>query len=150
MRAQILLTLAQLVRFLVVGLANTLVGGAVILLSMLLFGMSAWAANLLGYGVGLAISFQGNNRWTFKRQDGGRPLLAFLAAFAVAYAVNLALLLALIHLFAVEPLLAQLPAIAAYTLTFFVLCKLFVFLPARNRRLRETGDAEPVAARAAE
>ena len=62
----------------------------------------------------------------------GREVAKFLAAFAVAYGANLAVLSAAQSVLGADNPLAQLPAIAAYVLIFFVLSQLFVFKPAAS------------------
>lgn len=83
----------QLVRYGAVGLLNTVVSLAVIALCLAL-GWGDYAANALGYAVGLTLSFFANRRFTFRLS--GRPKFGeakgFLFAFAIAYSLNLAII----------------------------------------------------------
>jgi putative flippase GtrA len=119
------------VRFAVVGLANTAVGFGVIM--ALQFGLRAppYLANAGGYAVGFVVSFTLNRRFTFA--DTGRPGPAaarFAVAALLAFALNQAVLAVasgrLGHVGA-APVIAQGVAAVTYTVTLFVLCRLWVF-----------------------
>ena len=122
--------LARLFRFLLTGLANSAVGWAVIF-GGLWAGMSGLAANAAGYGVGLVLSFTLNRRFVFGVEGAvsAREMAKFLAAFAVAYGANVAVLFAAQGVLGADSALAQLPAIAAYVLIFFLLSQFVVFRP---------------------
>lgn len=123
--------LARVLRFGLAGLANSAVGWAVIF-GGLWAGMSGLAANAAGFAVGLALSFTLNRRFVFGVTGAvrGREIAKFLAAFAVAYGANLAVLFAAQGMLGKDSALAQLPAIAAYVVIFFLLSQFVVFKPA--------------------
>lgn len=123
--------LARLLRFGLTGLANSAVGWAVIF-GGLWAGMSGLAANAAGYAVGLLLSFTLNRRFVFGVTGAVsvREVAKFLAAFAVAYGVNVAVLMAAQSVLGADSPLAQLPAIGAYIVIFFLLSQFFVFKPA--------------------
>ncbi len=125
--------LARLLRFGLTGLANSAVGWAVIF-GGLWAGMSGLAANATGFGVGLVLSFTLNRRFVFGVTGAvqGREVARFLAAFAVAYGVNLAVLFAAQSVLGTDSALAQVPAIGAYVVIFFLLSQFIVFKPARS------------------
>ena len=76
-------------RFVVVGLANTMIGLAIIYLLKWLVGVGDTAANVGAYSLGLAASVLFNRNWTFYHSGAWLPALArFLLVFAVAYAVR--------------------------------------------------------------
>jgi putative flippase GtrA len=82
---------ARRLRFLAVGALNTLAGLAIIYVGKAGLGLADVAANALGYGCGLALSFALNRSWTFSHSGAAWPaLIRFLAVVAVAYAANLA------------------------------------------------------------
>lgn len=120
--------LLRLFRFGLAGLANSAVGWAVIFAGVWA-GLSDFAANAAGFGVGLVLSFTLNRRFTFGVTGAvkGREVARFLAAFAVAYGANLAVLVAARSMLGEGNALAQLPAIAAYVVIFFLLSQFFVF-----------------------
>ena len=119
-------------RFLAVGVLNTGLGLAVIFAAMALAGWGEVAANVLGYAVGLAVSFVLNRNWSFAHRGAVLPALGrFLAAFLLAYAINLLAVLVLIRGFEVNAYLAQAIGVIPYTLVFFVASRWAVFAPGR-------------------
>ena len=118
----------QATRFAIVGILNTAVGLAVIFGSMALLGLGDFAANAVGYGVGLIVSFVGNRRWAFRHVGPWGPaLLRFLLVFAVAYLLNLLTLMYVRDVLHVNSYLAQTAGIVAYTASFFVGSRSLVF-----------------------
>lgn len=120
----------QLVRYGLVGVLNTSVGLSVTLMLQSLAGFGIYHANAAGYAVGLLTSFLLNRSWTFGARDqpGFRLFLSILA-FVIAYGANLMALTLLIG--ALGPVLAQVAAIAVYSMVFFVLCRHIVFAALR-------------------
>ena len=128
---------AELLRYLAAGLCNTLAGYLVFL--GVLHGL-AWPvalANVISYAVGLLVAYVLNRTFVFRDAAHTPAALAkFLAGFAVAFGVNAAVLYAAHALLHVRAEVAQLAAMAAYTVTFYVINKYVVFasrtaLPAR-------------------
>jgi len=120
-------------RFLVVGVLNTGLGLAVIFAAKALLGRGDVAANMLGYGVGLAVSFVLNRSWSFAHRGAVLPaLVRFLGAFLLAYAINLTTVLVLIRVAEVNSYLAQAIGVVPYTLVFFAASRFLVFVPRRT------------------
>jgi putative flippase GtrA len=136
--------LLQLSRFLFVGIANTLVGLAVIFAAKALAGAGDLAANASGYAVGLVLSFTLNRNWTFR--DRGRlspAALRFLLAFALAYLANLATVFGLRDLAGVDSYVAQAAGVIPYTALFFVASRVFVFRDHRQDAAPRSRSARP-------
>ena len=100
---------------------------------VLQFGLRAppHLANAGGYAVGFVVSFILNRRFTFSDRGrlgptAGRFLFAALFAFAINQAV-LSLAAGWFGHAPAAPLIAQGVAAASYTVTLFVLCRLWVF-----------------------
>ena len=130
-RAGLLALAGTLLRFLLVGVANTVVGFGVIIGLQFGLGLAPHLANAGGYAVGFLVSFTLNRRFVFG--TGGR-LSATAARFAVAalgaFALNQAVLFAADRMLGSggpAPVLAQGLAAAAYTGVFFILCRWWVF-----------------------
>jgi putative flippase GtrA len=123
----------QVVRFSLVGLANTAIGYAIILTAMLL-GAGDYLANALGYGLGLSAAYLLHRRFTFGRPWGAdrAEAVRFTVTAALSFCVNLAVLRAAREAGFVGHPLAQLAAMAAYSVSFFILAKSWVFLRARQ------------------
>ena len=104
-------------RFLSVGVANTFLGLSII-----------YAANVLGYSVGLSLSFSLNSRWTFAYCGPHLPaLIKFLLVTLVAYAANLAVVLVAIHYFDANAYLSQASGVVPYTLISYLASRYLVF-----------------------
>jgi putative flippase GtrA len=122
----------SLVKFLVVGLLNTVVGLTVIFLAKWIVAMGDVPANLLGYVVGLVVSFAGNRGWTFRHTGAALPAAAkFAVVIALAYGLNLATVLYAIDVLHLDTYLSQAAGIIPYTLFTFVGLRYYAF---RERR----------------
>jgi putative flippase GtrA len=123
-------TLRQLFLFLLVGALNT--GTTLILIFLLLYFTTVHEliANLIGYAVGLSISYVMNRRFTFgDKRKPNRSRTRFLVAAALAYGLNISTILLSESLLHYSSYLAQVMGNAVYTMTMFAACKLFVFRP---------------------
>ncbi len=116
------------VRFLVVGLANTLVGLLIIYAGKWLIGLGDIVAYLVGYTCGLILSFLLNKRWSF-RHDGsfGPALFKFSLVVLVAYSLNLGTTLIAIDTLGINSYLAQALDVAPYTIVTYLGFRDFAF-----------------------
>jgi putative flippase GtrA len=118
----------QLLRFAVVGLANTAIGLTAIFAAMYLFGAHPGVANAVGYGVGLGLSYGLNRAWTFRDTRSCKTSIwKYVSVVGVSYLLNLMSVLAAISLVAFNPYLAQLIGMCVYTASMFLGCRWFVF-----------------------
>lgn len=118
----------QPLRFLRVGVVNTLIGLSIIYAGMALLGLSNEMANAIGYSCALIVSFILNKKWTFEHY--GHLLasgLRFGVVIAVAYCANLVTLTGLIEGPGFNAYLAQAVSIIPYTLISYLGCKYFAF-----------------------
>ena len=107
----------SVIKFFIVGIGNTFFGLLVIFLSKWLLAMGDVAANALGYGCGLILSFVLNKRWTFQHSGSmWIALIKFMFVVATAYSVNLIVVLKCIHNLGVNSYVAQAVGIIPYTL----------------------------------
>jgi putative flippase GtrA len=118
----------QALRFAGVGAVNTAIGFGVICAAMAWLHASPALANVLGYAIGLTISFMLNRNWTFgSRQKFRRQLPKYLLVTAVCYLVNLKLVMTAISTFSANPYWAQLMGVFFYSGSTFVCYRWFVF-----------------------
>ncbi len=118
----------QFLRFIVVGVLNTISGLSIIFACKAFFAWGDVPANATGYSVGLLISFFLNKSWTFNHEGAYAGVaIKFLATFAIAYSLNLATVLVLIEQVGVNDYLAHFFGMMPYTLSFFVLSRYYVF-----------------------
>lgn len=114
----------QFLRFLAVGLLNTLFGYGVFA-GLVLAGMAPMPALVLTYAVGIVFNFFTTRRFVFQRSSRS-SFLRFVGAYGVIYLFNVALF-KLVEAAGAGALLAQalcLPVVAVFS---FFLFKLHVF-----------------------
>lgn len=120
--------MSQFVRFLLVGIFNTVFGFAVIFACMYLAKLGPLLSNVIGYGGGLVTSYALNKWFTFRSTArGAAEPLRFLLVFGISYLLNLAALLVLVRHLAVHEGLAQLVAGVVYVSASYLLNRYFVF-----------------------
>ena len=118
----------SLIRFLIVGVANTLVGLGTIYLAMYFLRLEIVQANALGYSVGILLGFALNKAWTFSSNDHIiYSFLRYLVVLAVAYIANLATVLFSNSHFGLNPYIAQALGIIPYTAIGFLGSRYFAF-----------------------
>ena len=133
-------SLSEITKYAVAGVINTCVGYAVFWIALRWIGFGPAAANTIGYAIALSISFLLNRFFVF---SNSRPFIhaagRFAIAFCIAFSLNQLVLFMLLGTFFLAAEVAQIIAMASYTLTFYFLSKYFVFaakqkpaLPIRN------------------
>lgn len=123
----------QFIRFLTVGVFNTVFGYCVIFGCMYVLNMSPESSNVAGYVLGLAVSYILNRKYTFNsKRDRNSEMIRFLTVFAVAYASNFAVLILLIHLLGVHEGLSQILAGLIYVVISYFMNKYYVFSVAKK------------------
>ncbi len=89
-------------------------------------GLSATLSNAIGYFFGAILSYYLNSKYTFKSKENKKSeALKFFMVLGVSYLLNFMSLQLLLTL--TNPYLAQLFSAVIYTLSSFILAKLFVF-----------------------
>lgn len=116
----------QIMRYLSVGLVNTLVGLSLIW-SLMFLGLHPLVANAAGYGVGMVIAFFLNREWTFQVAARSGQATRYIISFLISYGINIAVLISTISFFESAGFIAQPVAIAAYSVSFFLISKHYVF-----------------------
>jgi putative flippase GtrA len=120
------------VRFVLVGIANTLTGLLIIYLLKGAFGVHDVPANLIGYAVGLCVSFLLNSRWTFAfRGTLASAAPRFAVVVVVAYLANLAAVSAALHWLSLNSYVAQAAGVVPYALVTYFGSKFFAFVGTR-------------------
>lgn len=122
----------QLAKYILVGAANTLLGYGIIFGCMYLLGLGAEISNLIGYTLGLVVSYLMHRNFTFQSTQKRQPeALRFVAVFAVAYLLNLGALMLLIHRLHVHEGVSQVIAGVVYIGGSFLMQKFYVFRDAK-------------------
>ncbi len=124
------MSVTQVARFVAVGLLNTCTGLLVIYALKLFTGLDDVRANVLGYAVGMTVSFCLNRNWTFGYSGGNWvPGIRFLMTMIMAYGLNLLTVLICLHPLGLNSYVAQALGIPPFTIASFLLCKYWVFSP---------------------
>lgn len=120
--------LRTIVRFVAVGLFNTAIGYALILLGLSL-GLGDFAANAFGFALGIPLAHRLHRHFTFRAPGvaNGPELVRFALVFAAAYGANLAVLATGRQIAWLDGAIVQLIAICTYAAAFYVLSRLMVF-----------------------
>lgn len=133
----------QIVKYGLVGIANTALTTAVIYILLYLFLnkedesssslLLLSIINIIGYLVGLINSFILNRCWTFQSKTDWKSSFArFLLAFGICFLLQLVVVLCCNHIQLASPYVCQLIGIVVYSGLNFVLNKYYTF---RNRFL---------------
>jgi putative flippase GtrA len=118
----------QLIKFVIVGVLNTILGYSVIFGCMYLLGMDPVISNVVGYLIGLMLSYTLNRKVTFQSTSKSKSeLVRFLVVFLIAYFANLAVLMVLIKVGIFHEVVNQVVAGAVYVFFSFFLNKYYVF-----------------------
>jgi putative flippase GtrA len=118
----------SMLRFALVGCANTLFGFAVIMTAGWLLQLGDVAANAVGYGCGLLLSFVLNRHYTFRYEGpSAGALVRYLLAFAVSYGVNVGVLVVFTTVLGQSSVLGQAVAVCSYSIAFYALSRWVVF-----------------------
>ena len=117
----------SLVRFLLTGAANTLLGLAIIY-ALKLAGLHDLPANLLGYALGIWISYTMHASWSFSYRGSIRAALPrYVLVTLLAYLANLALVSIALYWWGVNGYVAQALGIPPYALVGYLGSRLYVF-----------------------
>lgn len=118
----------EFIKFLVAGVLNTLLGYCIFWILWKWAGFSPEGANAIGYITALFLAFILNRFFVFSGSVITATAVArFIASFGIAFASNQGVLFVLFRIFFVTPEIAQLFAMVAYTIIFYLLNKWFVF-----------------------
>lgn len=116
------------VRYLLVGLVNTGIGYVIIFLCMYGLKLSPEISNLLGYGLGMMISYTLNRTFTFGNLPTTRAMAArFAVVNGTAYLLNLGMLVLLVRGLGLHAGLSQVISSGVYVVAAFLVNKHYVF-----------------------
>ncbi len=121
-------TVKQFIKYISVGLLNTIIGLSVIFFCMKILHFTYIISNILGYFVGLINSFIWNKIWTFgSKGNTGIETAKFLLVFSISYTIQLGALIIIKEIMHIIPEIAQILSVGVYTITSFILNKFFTF-----------------------
>jgi len=100
----------------------------------MIIGLDYIISNVLGYIMGISVSFYLNRMWTFdiRSNNWGRDLLRFIFVIFVSYLINLSLVIILVEIYSTHTYLAQIAGIFVYSTVSFVGMKKYVFVSTKG------------------
>jgi len=122
--------LRRFIRFCLVGAMNTTIT-FVVFTVLRYFGVELYVSNILSYVAGVVNSFLWNRSWVY-RSKGRRwyvEAALFLAFFGVCYSIQLLVFKTAVHY--VPEWLSQIIGMGTYSVTNFLLNRIFTFKPSR-------------------
>ncbi|MRN54372.1 GtrA family protein [Paenibacillus monticola] len=123
----------QSIKFVVVGVFNTIVGFLAYALYIYFIHNNYLQALVFSHVIGVANSYLWNNRWTFQqRKYNARSAVKFMSVYAVTFFVNLFLLTILVDTIEMNKLIAQAIALFLTTLVSFFGHKYWSFRTSKN------------------
>ena len=132
----------SLVKFLIVGVINTLIGAAIMFLSYNLLNFSYWVSSALNYIAGGIVSFFLNKHFTFQNKERSlKQVLLFALSVAVCYIIAYSVAKPLIaNILSQSPGVikdnaALLTGMVLYTGLNFILQKFIVFRKKNERKI---------------
>lgn len=79
---------AESIRFVIVGVSNTIIGTAVMFIAYNVFGLGYWISSALNYIVGSIFSYFANKYFTFKSEKKSwKEIVRFVVNIAVCYGI---------------------------------------------------------------
>ena len=128
----------QFVKFVCVGLLNTMVTLFVIFLCKSCLGVNPWVSNAIGYIAGVVNSFLWNKQWVFKSHNGiSKEAIRFLISFLFCYCIQFAVTILLATHINVEYIIygytltgygiATVIGMVVYTVSNFILNRFYTF-----------------------
>ncbi len=114
-------------KYLFVGVINTIVGYGIIF-SLMHIGTSPEISNLIGYVIGICISYILNKLYTFKtKSHPKKEFPKFAASLFLAYCLNFLTLILCVRLLYINAYISQIISGIVYTLSGFLFAKYFAF-----------------------
>ena len=125
--------MSQLIRFILVGAFNTILGYGIIFFFMYITNLSPEFSNMIGYTATLIVAYFLHRRYTFRiEQKKNIMFFYFLIVFMISYCANLAILVILVRAMGIHAGISQFVAGAVYVCTSYLLNKYYAFRPSET------------------
>lgn len=112
-------------KYILVGVINTVVTALIIFLLMT-FNVDVYISNAIGYSFGIVLSFILNVLFTFSTKLSWGRFVKFISNCAICYIANLAIITLILNFFPTWIYFSQLCGMVIYTITGFIINKLWV------------------------
>lgn len=117
----------QFIKYLFIGIQNTLIGFSIIFILMY-YKVIPEIANIIGYSIGIIYSYLMNKTFTFKTKSNfKKEFIKFIFTMGIAYLINIIILILLIRILNINEYISQVIAGIFYTISGYLFSKKFVF-----------------------
>ncbi|NQX60251.1 GtrA family protein [Paenibacillus qinlingensis] len=119
---------SQTIKFLIVGVLNTIVGYIVYFLCLRSFDLNYMFSLLIAHTLGVVHSYLWNSKWTFKSGSHTyKNLVKFMGVYVCSFLINLLLLYIMVNYLRINPLFSQVVALFITTVVSFIGHKFWSF-----------------------
>lgn len=115
----------QVIKYALVGLANTAIT-AVVIFACMHSGMGVYSANAAGYVCGIIFSFIANSLFTFSSNISSKRFAKFLISCLICWAINVLAIKLFLIIYPGNVYISQFVGMFVYTITGFAINKLWV------------------------
>ena len=119
---------SSFIKYIVVGVANTLIGICIIFSLKWFWMFGDVLSNIVGYSIGAVLAYALNKQWVFRY--GGTVITSFpkfIIVMLIAYLANLCVVISFIDIYKVNSYVAQAIGVFPYTIIGFLGNKFFAF-----------------------
>ena len=119
----------KFLKYLLTGFINTLATYITSIILLKIFNLFLLISNLLGYVVGICVSFYLNRNFVFKskKPEIKKQFSKFISACLFSYFVNLIFLIIFSNIFKLNDNVSQILSMGTYNLTFYILSNKYIF-----------------------
>ena len=119
----------KFLRYILGGLVNTLITYITIIILLKIFKFKLIFSNFMGFSTGIITSFFINRNFVFKSSNFflRNQIIRFLSAFIFSYFINVLLLYIFLWILPDQLFFPQAIAMIGYSLSFFSICRIYVF-----------------------
>jgi len=119
----------KFLRYLLSGFINTFATYITSIILLKIFNLFLFISNLLGYVVGICVSFYLNRNFVFKskKPEIKKQFSKFIFACFFSYFVNLIFLVIFSNIFKLNDHVSQILSMATYSISFYILSNKYIF-----------------------
>ena len=119
----------KFLKYLISGFINTLATYFTSILLLKIFNVILVVSNLLGYIVGIFVSFYLNRNFVFKskKPEIKKQFSKFIFACLFSYFINLICLIIFSYIFKLNDHVSQILSMASYSISFYILSNKYIF-----------------------
>lgn len=119
----------KFLRYIFSGVINTIVTYTTSIILLKIFNIFLVVSNLLGYVIGIFVSFYLNRNFVFKSKQVKvkKQFYKFICACLFSYFINLIFLIFFSYIFELNDYISQILSMASYSFSFYYLSNKYIF-----------------------